>query len=107
MYKILTAGALALFATTAFAQEATVMFDDNQRTIFMDEGGVLRPEADVRTRFMALSADEQAAIRTRCDEWRNVAPQGSTDLTDTSQNQMPNPAPGVVMQTSCTYVQNF
>ncbi|MCU0790880.1 MAG: hypothetical protein MUE79_07505 [Nitratireductor sp.] len=106
MYKLLTASALALFATTAMAQD-TVMFDDNQRTIFMDENNVMRPEADVRTRYMALSPEEQAAIRTRCDEWRNVAPQGSSDLTDTSQNQMPNPAPGAIMRNSCNYVQNF
>jgi hypothetical protein len=87
--------------------QTTVVFDDNQRTVFVDDAGALRPEADVRTRFMALSADEQTAIRTRCTEWRNVAEQGSTDLTDTSQDNMPNPTPGVIMKTSCTYVQNF
>ena len=106
MYKILTAGALALLATSAMAQDA-VVFDDTQRTIFVDDAGALRPEADVRTRFMALPAEQQTAIRTRCTEWRNVAEQGSTDLTDTSQDNMPNPTPGVVMKMSCGYVQNF
>ncbi len=106
MYKILTASALALFATTAMAQD-TVVFDDNQRMVFMDDAGAMRPEADARTRFMALPAEQQTAIRARCDEWRNVAPQGSSDLTDTSQNNMPNPAPGAIMRNSCTYVQNF
>lgn len=106
MYKILAAGAFALMATTAFAQNAP-MFDRNQTTVFVDESGAMRAETDARTRFMALPADQQVAIRDRCNEWSKVAPAGSSDLTSTKQTQT-NPVPGVVdMEKSCGYVSRF
>jgi hypothetical protein len=107
MYKTLAASAVALMvATSAFAQSA-VTFEDNQTTIFVDEAGAMRPEADVRTRFMALPADQQVAIRSRCEEWSKIAPAGSSDLTDAQQYQA-NPVPGVIdMNRSCDYVSRF
>ncbi len=105
MYKLLAASAFALMATSAFAQTAPT-FDQNQSQVFVDESGVMRPEPDVRTRFMALPADQQTAIRDRCDEWSRVAPAGSSDLTNTEANQT-NPVPGVDMNTSCGYVSRF
>jgi len=106
MYKILAAGAFALMTTTAFAQNAPV-FDQNQSTVFVDESGAMRPEADARTRFMALPADQQVSIRDRCAEWSNFAPAGSSDLTNIEQYQN-NPVPGVAdMHTSCGYVTRF
>jgi hypothetical protein len=106
MYKILAAGAFALMTTTAFAQTAPT-FDQNQTSVFVDDSGTMRPEADARTRFMALPADQQVAIRDRCNEWSKVAPAGSSDLTNTKQYQT-NPVPGVAdMHTSCSYVSRF
>jgi hypothetical protein len=107
MYKTLAASAVALMvASSAFAQSA-VTFEGNQTTVFVDDTGVMRPEADARTRFMALPADQQVAIRSRCEEWSKVAPAGSSDLTNTQQTQT-NPVPGVVdMRTSCDYVTRF
>jgi hypothetical protein len=106
MYKILAASAFALMATTAFAQTGPT-FDQNQTTVFVDEAGVMRPEAEVRTRFMALPADQQVAIRDRCSEWSKAAPAGSSDLTE-AESSPGNPVPGVAdMNTSCGYVSRF
>lgn len=105
MYKIIAVSAFAFMATSAFAQ-TTPTFEQNQTSVFIDESGAMRPEADAKTQFMGLPADQQIAIRTRCKEWSKVAPAGSSDLTNTTPTQT-NPVPGVDMKTSCDYVTRF
>jgi hypothetical protein len=75
MKKTLAGLAFATIASAAIAQTAT---DDSTSTenwwdrvgaaFFSDEGlTTMRPEADIRAQWTGLSADDQAALRARCD----------------------------------------
>jgi len=87
MRKILAISALTLaMAGGALAQttsSTTVVMPESWNgpigdAFFVDTtAGTLRPEAEVRTNFAALTAEQQAAIRLDCD--------GETELSEAAQ----------------------
>lgn len=83
--KILAAtAALSIVSSVAFAQTSTTDepgrdtdtanmgmnwdgWDDDTRAVFFDDTATLRAEADVRTSWASLNADQQAAVRSSCE----------------------------------------
>ena len=109
--KIIAATAMSLMLTGgAFAQqggEPPTDFEIGDRAVFVNEDNSMRDEADARTRFSAMAADRQQAIRDRCLEFRDSIRPGSADLTDAQRNPT-DPVPGVFnMTTACDWVDRF
>lgn len=83
MLKIITAAAASLLlSTAAFAQSTSGTFTTTQQDVFMNEQGSMRTEAEAKTKFSALSAEEQASLRATCAQMTSAT--GGTTGTDTT-----------------------
>jgi rubredoxin len=84
MIRIITATAVSVLMATGALAQATTTFDATQSAVFKDEKGTLRTSTEAKTRFEALPADQQTAIRTACTQYKAASGSGgSTDTTTT------------------------
>ena len=120
MLKIVTAAAASLLlSTAAFAQTASGTFTTTQQDVFMNEQGSLRTQAEAKTKFSAMSAEEQASLRATCAQMTGTTGSSGTDTTTTGSTSgsassgTSGSSTGTTtmqtadMQQACQWVQSF
>jgi hypothetical protein len=117
MIRTITAGTAMLFlATAAIAQTTPGTFTTTQQGVFMNEQGTMRTQEDARTRFKALTAEEQATLRATCTQMQASGTSGSTTDTTTTGSTTGTASGGTTatttmqmadMQQACQWVQGF
>ncbi|MCU0791033.1 MAG: hypothetical protein MUE79_08295 [Nitratireductor sp.] len=120
MYRIMTAAAASLLLTSAaLAQTTPNTFTTAQQDVFMNEQGTMRTQDEAKTKFSALSAEDQASLRATCAQIDSAS--GSTgtttdttttgSTTGTTSGSASGTATGTMqmadMQQACQWVQGF